>query len=251
MATAGTISRLERLSANAWPSLESVSYDGWLVRFSEGYTRRANSVIPFSEGTIPVGDKVTECERMYSGRGLDTVFKLTAASAPPALDDFLEKRGYTRESSATFHIKDLGEGTPNRPQRVRLDPEVSEGWLDAFCGMSGLDEKKRRTALRMLGAIIPSRSFASVSLGEQIVACGLGVLDGEHVGLFDVVTDKDLRRQGHGTNIVMALLDWGYQGGARSAYLQVAHGNEPALNLYRNMGFREVYDYWYRVRRHQ
>lgn len=249
MADAEAIARLERLSASAWPSLETVTYDGWWVRFSDGYTKRANSVIPFRQGTIPIEEKVAECERMYSERGLDTTFKLTAASMPAALDEFLDGRGYARESPAVVHTLAMKEGALSDTGKVVLAPEVSRAWLDPFCMMSGLDERKKRTAERMLGAIASPKRFACLQLGEQIVACGLGVLEDESVWLFDIVTREDQRRRGHGTSLVQGLLSWGRQNEARRAYLQVASGNEPALNLYRGLGFREAYGYWYRVRR--
>ena len=37
---------LEELSLNALPSLENIFLDGWVVRFANGYTKRANSVNP-------------------------------------------------------------------------------------------------------------------------------------------------------------------------------------------------------------
>ena len=38
------IRALEERAFNAWPALRSAYCDGWLFRFSEGLTRRANSV---------------------------------------------------------------------------------------------------------------------------------------------------------------------------------------------------------------
>ncbi|MNC99703.1 hypothetical protein D3C83_180740 [compost metagenome] len=48
--------------------------------------------------------------------------------------------------------------------------------------------------------------------------------------------------------MVAALLRTGYELGARHAYLQVAADNEPARRLYRQFGFEERYQYWYRGR---
>ena len=46
-----------------------------------GSERRANSVNPLYPATEPLGAKVARCEEAYGRRGLDTVFKLTGATA--------------------------------------------------------------------------------------------------------------------------------------------------------------------------
>jgi len=50
MKTHDTIRSVEERSLNAWPSLHQMLYDGWVLRFSNGYTRRANSVSPIYRG---------------------------------------------------------------------------------------------------------------------------------------------------------------------------------------------------------
>ena len=37
---------LEELALTTWPALQQWLYDGWVVRFAGGHTRRANSVTP-------------------------------------------------------------------------------------------------------------------------------------------------------------------------------------------------------------
>ena len=41
--------RLEEVAMNAWPSLQQMLFDGWIVRLAQGYTKRANSVNPLFE----------------------------------------------------------------------------------------------------------------------------------------------------------------------------------------------------------
>ncbi|MDB5085123.1 MAG: family N-acetyltransferase, partial [Bacilli bacterium] len=35
---------IEELTLNNWQPLQTMLYDGWLLRFAGGYTKRANSV---------------------------------------------------------------------------------------------------------------------------------------------------------------------------------------------------------------
>ena len=78
--------------------------------------------------------------------------------------------------------------------------------------------------------------------------CGLGVVSGGHLGLFDIATDRAHRRQGLGTALCEGLMAWGRERGAHTAYLQVVADNHGAVELYRRLGFEELYRYWYRTR---
>ena len=44
---------LEEAALNGLPALQTEFYDGWIVRMSEGYSRRANCVVPLYGSTIP------------------------------------------------------------------------------------------------------------------------------------------------------------------------------------------------------
>jgi ribosomal protein S18 acetylase RimI-like enzyme len=83
---------------------------------------------------------------------------------------------------------------------------------------------------------------------NKIISCGLGVLYSGYLGLFDIITDASYRQQGYGKLLIKNLINWGINNFAQTAYLQVMVNNIPAINLYSNLGFREQYQYWYRVK---
>jgi ribosomal protein S18 acetylase RimI-like enzyme len=58
----------------------------------------------------------------------------------------------------------------------------------------------------------------------------------------------EYRKKGYGKLIVESLLGWGKANGAETAYLQVMLNNPNAISLYKQLGFKEVYKYWYRVK---
>jgi hypothetical protein len=68
------IRSIEQESLDAWPALESIPYDGWVLRFAKGYTKRANSVNALSQNTIKLSEKVDFCEREYHSRNLPPIF---------------------------------------------------------------------------------------------------------------------------------------------------------------------------------
>jgi ribosomal protein S18 acetylase RimI-like enzyme len=117
-----------------------------------------------------------------------------------------------------------------------------------YCRLNSVVAQHRGTMTKMLEKIAPKRCFITLSEQGQAVACGLAVADTGFVGLFDLITDTDFRNRGLGEQLVLNLLEWGKQNGAQRAYLQVMLNNALALHLYDKLGFKEVYQYWYRVK---
>ncbi|MGD9676324.1 MAG: GNAT family N-acetyltransferase [Candidatus Bipolaricaulia bacterium] len=238
---------LECRAMDAWPALESVESDGWVLRFSEGYTRRANSVHPLVEGHRDLLEKIEEAERLYQGRGLPPTFKMTEASRPVDLDVALAARGYAWEAGTSVQVADIG---PSERSDVAVEttwPETA-AWREAFHRMRDVPAERRALHDRMLSRIASPAGYATIRRDARVVACGLAVVQDGWLGIFDVIVDEGERRRGYGEHLMHGLLAWGRGVGAQRAYLQVMLTNEPAITLYDKLGFRETYRYWYRVK---
>ncbi|MNW35347.1 Acetyltransferase (GNAT) family protein [compost metagenome] len=90
--------------------------------------------------------------------------------------------------------------------------------------------------------------FISLYYEGKVVACGLGVIEREYIGLYDIITDIEYRNRGFGEQLLLNLLKWGCENGAKYSYLAVVMNNIPALQLYSKIGYLEAYKYWYRVK---
>jgi N-acetylglutamate synthase len=242
------ITSMEELSLNAWPAHQTMLYDGWVLRFASGYTKRANSVNPLYSSTLAVEEKIPFCENLYQEQKLDVVFKLTSASCPGNLDDLLSARGYQNDSPTSVQVLELASSDAKLARDAELMESLSDPWLDAFCQMSAVEERKRESLQRILLNIVPRHCFATLKVNEKVIAAGLGVLQANQIGLFDIVVDRDFRKHGYGRQIVESLLHCGKEKGAQKSYLQVMLNNAPALHLYSKIGFLEKYQYWYRVK---
>jgi len=239
---------LEEISLNAWPALQTIFLDGWVLRFANGYTRRANSVNPLYPSSQALPKKIKTCEGLYREKGLNSVFKLTPASLPSELDASLAEAGYRIDARTSVQLLDLEPQSPALDPEVELSNEISVDWHEAYSVMNGVATEHRATVRLLLELQIHPKRFAVMRREGKVVACGLGVKQSQYIGIFDILVNPELRRQGIGQRLVECLLAWGKKEGAQIAYLQVMLDNAPAWQLYSKLGFREEYQYWYRVK---
>lgn len=68
---------IEEISLNNWQPLSTLLYDGWVLRFADGYTKRANSVNPIHYSTLDLNEKIDVCEKIYLNNNMPTIFKIT------------------------------------------------------------------------------------------------------------------------------------------------------------------------------
>lgn len=243
-----SITALEEMSMNAQPSLQTLLRDGWVLRFNNGYTKRANSVQPIYYSTEDIQSKIIEMESFYLNRGLPVVYKMTEQVYPIKLDVELDVQGYEKIDDTSVQVmKITDKHTPTYlSSEVIRSTECSEEWLNHYITLNEVNINFLNTLKKMLDNIIPSTYYVLVKEGENVVACGLGVLQNKYIGLFDIVTHPEYRRKGYGKKLIDTILHWGKTNGAEFAYLQVMLENKGALRLYEKLGFKEEYQYWYR-----
>lgn len=240
---------LEERSMRALPALVTRAYDGWILRFGEGYTRRANSVYPLYPSSLPLEDKLAQIEGFYRKVRLPVCFKLTPQSPDGRLEALLDSTGYELSPPTHVQICDLEHfASPEPDAALLIYPRFSSEWFAAYARLSQIEEAKRSSAERIIRSIIPRTGYGMIVEQGAPVALGLAVVDEEWVGIFDVVVHPQARRRGLGTRIVHGLLAWAQAQNAQRAYLQVFSENSAALALYHGLGFRDVYSYWYRQR---
>lgn len=250
------IRTVEEISLNAWPANLTLVDEGWLLRFAGGYTRRANSVNAIyrvnGDNAESVIARIARCEEIYRRRNQPVIFKMTPIVQPGDLDEILAQRGYTLDAPTGVRLRSLAEFSPpdsNGNVEIQLEPDASATWIEAFSDFSALTEGQRLALSSIVANIAPLAAFVTLRVDGQALACGLAVLERQMIGLYDIVTAPAARGQGYGAQLLHALLAWGKANGAQHTYLQVMNNNLPAQRLYDKLGFREIYQYWYRVGR--
>lgn len=235
---------LERVAARGWQA-EHVRWLGqWCLRANDGFTGRANSVLPLGDPGLALDDALDEVGRWYAGFGLPARFALPA----PARDDLrelLDGRGWTPSWGARVMVADLAHlpatDTRGAPD-VAIAPEPSSGWEAAY-------HYRGAVALPLAGRRLLVRAdvvgFAEVVVEGQVVAIGRGTVVDGWLGITAVEVHPSHRRRGLATQVLAALAGWARDHGADRAYLQVELTNDVAAAMYRRVGFRDHHTYAY------
>lgn len=241
--------RVEEACLNGWPALRQVWFDGWLLRFSEGHTRRSNSLTPLAPGRRDLRDKLAYCEALYAWAGLPLIFRVPTM-AETGLDAALDALGYAAEDETCVIYRDLGGSLPEREDAGLVEGMPSEAWLDAHARFTGNAASGHSVQRKILEALAVPAVFAAARTADgRIASVAFGAVHDRIVCLNLVATDPGLRRQGLSRRTVSAVLAWAQEAGAAAACLPVVASNAPAVALYRQLGFdTELYGYHYRRR---
>ncbi len=239
---------LEEIAALGWPALESEWLGRWWLRAAEGFTGRANSVLPLGDPGVGLEQALAFVERWYGERGLPPTAMVVLDTG---IDRELDRRGWQLVAPSFSHRDVLVQAAPLATAvagleqhavpdvDVRLEREPDEEWLSLYRAGT-----LPPVALRVLAH--PEARFATVRLDGRLAAIGRAVLVRRWVGLSALEVAPHARRRGLGTAVVAALLRDAGARGARASYLQVTAENDAAFALYGRLGFRTHHRYGYR-----
>lgn len=239
---------LEKNAADGFPALESKEYDGWLLGFTEGYTRRANSVIFHGPSTIDIDEKIATCENEYKAHNLPCIFKIT--DADKELKEKLLKRGYRLQCNTDVMTFELSDENLNFDiAEVMKDVEFSSkpvGWFEDYFRFEKENNPESQEFCRKIHAKVDIEQVYIRILHEGLVVAvaSLAIEDGYSL-LHNVVVDSSYRGLGLGKKLCQAALVLSKKCGAEYSYLQVIQENEIALNLYKKLGYEKLYTYIY------
>ncbi len=236
--------RIELAGVAAWPALETSEFDGWLWRFSDGGSQRANSVSALDYRGDDIEASIDEVERRYRARGATPMFQVSDVSLPADLDQRLQHRGYRINDPCTTLVKSC-EALPV-PEDVVFLERATPAWFE--CYSSVITPSRQRTAPRILERIPTTGVFCGVLREGRIVATALGVPRDGVIIAECVATLAEARGKGVGSRVMRGLEAWGAARECRHIALQAVATNAPAQALYNSLGYREHGRYHLRVK---
>ena len=164
--------RVEETCLNAWPALREVLLDGWVLRFSEGLTRRSNSANPLR----PVSHTdLRTCEVLYRRLGLPTIFRVLSL-IDPRVDERLAEAGYTGEGESCVLYAAIDDIAAARDPDVKLLDQPTPEWFDAMAALQNHSSEQAATYRRIVGRLAVPAAFAALSDEGGTAALAYGAL---------------------------------------------------------------------------
>lgn len=231
---------LERAAAEAMPAPD-VDYVGeWQLRAAQGFTGRANSVLPLGDPGMPFSEAVTKIIDFYSARGLPA-----QVDVPLPLGRYVARAfegiGWVQQCKVLVRVVDLPDliaATPSGDEFELVDLP-SPQMLEMIRGRrGGLPD----AADHVLNAV-KIKTFTGYQENDVVLAMARGTVTRRWLGYTYVETRPGAQRRGLARKAIGSLARWGQANGATRAFLQVQDDNEAALALYDSLGFAP--HHWY------
>jgi GNAT superfamily N-acetyltransferase len=236
------IQELEQLSDLTWPADEIKEIGKWRLRISDGFTMRANSVLPTGAGplgepNIDLETAVDEVIKIYQAAGLTPTFTLPLPIYDE-LDNYLAGLGWKVKFGAEYLVNDISANleVETLDFQIEIKSEPSPEWL-AVQGDHQLERIMRN---------YPAQ-YAAVKNKGKLVGAGRIATFEKWSLTTRVFVDPEFRGKGIGTLLMRALMAAARDEGATKVGLQVDSENGAGLALYKSMGFRFHHSYNYRV----
>jgi GNAT superfamily N-acetyltransferase len=238
---------------NLWPAMNYYFLRGWILRFTKGVTDRANSVLPYdyfgTEKTLL--EDLHHVEKVYKDQTLPSLFTIPKFYKPLNLPEFLKKYGYESFSHSITMCADFDELNLSKLPSLDINCIIKSNLFNEFSEIHINNTEKTRRTEKIIYDLFKrfnniKKGFIVVTIGKKPIATIMGTLDHNgYLYMGDLFVLPSYRNHGLAKAIILELIRWATPKGAKEIYLQVEKKNEVALSLYKQLGFKKLYEYYY------
>jgi ribosomal protein S18 acetylase RimI-like enzyme len=245
---------LQQVAQAGWRPRETADLAGWEARWSDGIGGRANSVRVTGDVGVGLGPRLEAARAWYRARGAEPLLQ---SPSPSVWDAALDERGWTvvrRTLLLTAPTAEVLDACRRRrtaawPDVVGAD-EPTPRWVAAMdepaADREGVASILRRTPVARYAAAV-EEAGGTVAIARASVTPGPGRRSRERwAQVTSLHTLPGARRRGAATALMADLAAWSVERGAPHVLLQTLAANDPALALYRDLGFAVHHAYEYR-----
>lgn len=233
-----TVSDLEAAGYALWSPDEEATIDGWTLRATSGFTRRINSATAVGRPSATDASR-RRLHDWFAERSLPLVVRVTPLLDADVIDRIRAQWGLVQRDPTMVMTQPV-RGSHSSMQAELVDP-TDRTFLELVCALNSREPAHAARYGRIMSRLGPSAT--GVRIADDAV--GFAAIEGRHAAVFSVAVAAERRRHGLATGIMAAASSWAADRGADEVFLQALAANEPAIALYRRLGFTVAYEYAY------
>ncbi|MFX1477251.1 MAG: GNAT family N-acetyltransferase [Promethearchaeota archaeon] len=247
------IKRFQEFLLNSWPAKDYYFLNGWILRFNDGITSRANSVFPIRySGTQKTLTKdIKMVKTAYKAYNLPALYTMHEFHEPKNLKEELLSRGYqpvAHTNALGIKLDEIVSTSINNDFEYLLsNSRVSEisKFLSKFSRWNVEDQRIIQEINQRI--IIPKKCYMLTKYQNEIIGTLLAVLVPQgYLYIGDVFVHPDYRRQKIASSMFNYLIkEWAVRNNVKTVWLQVEAENLNANKLYTKLGMKKIYSYYY------
>lgn len=236
--------------ASSWPSLRVAMSGHWVLGISDGLTGRANSLFFLnSKDDTNVAERLDWAEKTFRQAGLLPRIRLTPL-APVKVIEEIKRRGYVFQNPTMVlkcSLQRASQFHDSAGSKIITFEKLKEDWLSCFVDANPRyqESANRDILVAMLRGMMTEVRYLMLLKDDEPVATSMLTRQLYLANIQNVSTKDGLRRKGFATTIMAASQKSAQEMGAKMSWLAVEQGNQPALNLYKKLGYENFYTYIY------
>jgi ribosomal protein S18 acetylase RimI-like enzyme len=245
---------LQEILMNLWPAHYYYFLNGWILRFTEGVTSRANSVFPlnYTSRGDTIDKDINFVEKAYKAYKLPAIFTIPNFYEPENLVIKLLEHEFKQVGCKTYtmviSIKELRKETINKDFSFDFHSERVKKVSDFLATYSSRDLNAQIVLNALYNRIlIPKKQHLTVEWNNTVVGTVTGILDPHgYLYIADMLVHPEFRERNIATSMFYKLINfWGLPNRAKKIFLQVESENTKAVKLYTKLGLKKAYSYYY------
>lgn len=238
---------------NTWPAKEFFFLNGWILRFTNGVTSRANSVLPliYYGNKSTIDNDIESVENAYKIYGLPSIFTMHDYHEPKYLREKLIERGYEEISLTTTMgapITNISYSEFNSDYNYEIQDDRTIEFNEFLAKYSKRSIEEQYIIEEICKRIkIPQKRFVLVKDGNKVIGTTMGVLSiNSSLYIADVLVNPKYRRKKIASSMLINLInEWAPYKRDIKIWLQVEIENEIAIKFYDNLGLKRLFNYYY------
>ena len=227
---------LERDSESTWVPNEKENLGDWVLRFSGNESARANSCRLDGRPENSVDESLLKIIDWYKNRKVPAFVQ---SPKPGAFDEALARNNFMEVAHALYMIADT---KTFENQDVLIEKDLTDKWLKSAMSTEAQAARLSKDLL-ISGNFVRFVSIENES--KEIIATGR-ISASESLAMVTTVwVAENYRGKGFAKAIMNVLSDEAFKIGHKKIVLQVLKSNEPALKLYKSLGYEIHHEYAY------